>query len=537
MRQTLFGAYAQDDIRLHRDFTLNAGLRYEMVTVPSEAHNRTTVIRNLLTDSQPSVGTTLFGNPTLRNFEPRLGFAWNPRSGKTLLRGGFGIFDVLPLPYEFTLSFQRANPNIQTIVGSASVGSFPTAAFLDLENKPTGLAYFPESNPKRNHVMQWNVSVARELSSTFAVTVGYVGSRGVHQPYRVDNIDMVLPTTLTPAGYLWPVPNSAAPVSSMMCADGSIPTPTGCPWPRLNKNFGRINATLWQANSFYDAMQVDVAKRVSHGVQFHGAYTWGKSIDTLSATEANDAFPNGLFNQIFFDQRTTRGLSDFNVAQTVVVSFNWEVPGPAMGSKLPQWALSGWELRGLYKASTGQPFTPILGGDPLGTRLDETGEVPSYIPGCSLVDTNFKKNPNGPVYINPKCFTLTQAPPGTASQCQTFGFVPHDPTKTPDPFNAGMLGTCANLRGNLGRNVLIGPGLSKLDFSVFKNNQVRRISENFNAQFRAEIFNILNRANFSSPTENLAVFDQKGQSIQSAGLLTSTQTTSRQIQFAMKLIW
>jgi hypothetical protein len=84
---------------------------------------------------------------------------------------------------------------------------------------------------------------------------------------------------------------------------------------------------------------------------------------------------------------------------------------------------------------------------------------------------------------------------------------------------------------------LIGPGLSKLDFSVFKNNQVRRISENFNAQFRAEIFNILNRANFSSPTENLAVFDQKGQSIQSAGLLTSTQTTSRQIQFAMKLIW
>jgi len=84
---------------------------------------------------------------------------------------------------------------------------------------------------------------------------------------------------------------------------------------------------------------------------------------------------------------------------------------------------------------------------------------------------------------------------------------------------------------------LIGPGLSKLDFSAFKNNRVRRISENFNAQFRAEIFNILNRANFSSPTDNLQVFDQSGQGIQSAGLLTSTQTTSRQIQFALKLIW
>ena len=98
-------------------------------------------------------------------------------------------------------------------------------------------------------------------------------------------------------------------------------------------------------------------------------------------------------------------------------------------------------------------------------------------------------------------------------------------------------GTCANLRGNLGRNAVIGPGLSKLDFSVFKNNYIRRISESFNAQFRAEIFNIFNRANFSSPTDNLAVFDQNGLPIQSAGLIDSTQTTSRQIQFALKLIW
>jgi hypothetical protein len=84
---------------------------------------------------------------------------------------------------------------------------------------------------------------------------------------------------------------------------------------------------------------------------------------------------------------------------------------------------------------------------------------------------------------------------------------------------------------------VIGPGLSKLDFSVFKNNHIKRISENFNAQFRAEIFNIMNRTNFGSPTDNLAAFDQNGQSIQSAGLLTSTQTTSRQMQFALKLIW
>ena len=275
-------------------------------------------------------------------------------------------------------------------------------------------------------------------------------------------------------------------------------------------------------------MQVDVAKRASHGFTFHVAYTWGKSIDTLSASEADDSYPNGLFNQIFFDQRTTRGLSDFNVAQTFVLSATWEVPGPRKGSKLPEWAFGGWQLVGLYKASTGQPFTPILGGDPAGTQLDETGEVPSILPGCNPVNKNFKQDANGPVYLNLSCFILPQSAGLASNLCQPFG-VASGSTVIP--------GTCANLRGNLGRNTVIGPGLSKLDFSVFKNNYIRRISESFNAQFRAEIFNIFNRANFSSPTDNLAVFDQNGLPIQSGGLIDSTQTTSRQIQFALKLIW
>jgi len=84
---------------------------------------------------------------------------------------------------------------------------------------------------------------------------------------------------------------------------------------------------------------------------------------------------------------------------------------------------------------------------------------------------------------------------------------------------------------------LIGPGVAKLDVSVFKNNYVKRISESFNAQFRAEFFNVLNHPNFSSPTDNLAVFDQSGRPTSSAGLITSTQTTSRQIQFALKISW
>jgi hypothetical protein len=334
-------------------------------------------------------------------------------------------------------------------------------------------------------------------------TVGYVGSRGVHQPYRLDDLNMVLPT-LTPAGYLFPPPATSQ---------------------RLNLNFGRVDGMFWEANSFYNALQADISKKASHGIELHAAYTWGKSIDTLSATVANDTFPNGLFGQFFFDPRTSRGLSDFDVRQNFVLSYTWQLPSPTLRSKLSSWALEGWQLGGVYKASTGQPFTPIFGGDPLGTKLEENSEPLDRVAGCNAVNGNFKNSPSGvPLYLNVNCFTVPTASASIAAACIQF-------TQTTTP------NSCANLFGNSGRNIVIGPGLSKLDFSVFKNNRVRSISENFNIQFRAEFFNILNRANFSSPTDNLQVLNQDGSSVSSASLLTSTQTTSRQIQFALKLIW
>jgi len=529
MRQTLFGAYIQDDMRLKKNLTFNAGLRYEMVTVPTEAHNLLTNLRNL-GDAQPVNGAPFFQNPTRRNFEPRVGFAWNPRGGKTLVRGGFGMFDVLPLPYEFTISIQHALPFVHEIYQNVlPPGTFPTGAFQDFSAATSASrSVYIQNNPKRNYVMQWNLSVAQELTSTLAVTVGYVGSRGVHQPYRVDNIDMVLPAALTPSGYLWPCGPDGLGNS---CASGFLPTGTQASpvtSPTVNPNYGRISGNLWQANSFYDALQANITKRMSQGFTFSGAYTWGKSIDTLSSTEANDAFPNGLFNQLFFDQSTTRGLSDFDVAQTFVLNLTWEIPGPRVQAALPKMALSGWQIGALYKISTGQPFTPIFGGDPLGMKLEETGERPSRsnAAGCdSLVNVG---NPNN--YVKAQCLTLPYVPNSFAGPCALFpgANLPTAPSGTK---------FCANLFGNLGRNTLIGPGLAKLDFSVFKNNYVKRISESFNVQFRAEFFNVLNRANFASPTDNLAAFDQNGQPISSVGLIDSTQTTSRQIQFALKVIW
>jgi hypothetical protein len=511
-RQTLFGAYFEDDLRLKPNLTANLGLRYEIATVPTEVHGAISNLQNL-TDAQSHLGSPYFLNPTLRDFEPRLGFAYTPTmNSKTLLRGGFGMFDVLPLPYEFRDITPNQYPFAQQFNGEPPAGSFPTGAYAVLSNSTKGFhAAYVEHNPKRSYVMQWNLNVAEQISPTWVTTIGYVGSRGVHLPYRVDNINMVLPT-LTQVGYLYPPVASSQP---------------------LNPNFGRVTAMLWQANSFYDALQADLTKKVTHGIEFHVAYTWGKSIDTLSATVADDIFPNGVFNQLFFDQRTSRGLSDFNVAQNLVVSYTWEPPSPRLHSSAATWVLGGWQFTGLYKASTGQPFTPIFGGDPYGTKLDETSEVPNYIAGCNPVDSNFRKNPNGPIYLNTGCFTLPAVP---NSVLRTLPFLCSSFPGAASPAPAGQT-YCANLKGNLGRNRIIGPGLSTLDFSIFKNNRVKRISESFNVQFRAEFFNILNRANFSSPTDNLNVLDGSGARVASGGLLTSTQTPSRQIQFALKLIW
>jgi Carboxypeptidase regulatory-like domain/TonB-dependent Receptor Plug Domain/TonB dependent receptor len=110
LRETLFGAYVQDDWRWHPNLTLNLGLRYEMTTVLAEVQDKLATLINL-TDPAPHLGSPFFLNPTLRNFEPRVGFAWDPfHNGKTAVRGGFGIFDVLPLPYEFYSSVGSAAP-------------------------------------------------------------------------------------------------------------------------------------------------------------------------------------------------------------------------------------------------------------------------------------------------------------------------------------------------------------------------------------------------------------------------------------------
>jgi hypothetical protein len=481
-RQTIVGAYVQDDWRWRPNLTVNLGLRYEMATVPTEVQGKLTTLRHI-TDATPNVGDPLISNPTLRNLEPRLGFSWDPfGSGKTAISGGFGMFDVLPLPYLIQFNELFSAPFFE--LASATklpAGSFPSAAFQIIAGNSNTFrqAYF-DPNPRRNYVMQWNLTIQRELAKNLSAMIGYVGSRGVHQPFRVEDVDIVLPT-LTSQGYLWP------------------PPPGGT---RLNLNAGRITAGFWTGDSYYDALEVQIKKKITRGF-LEGSYTWGKSIDTSSGSLVGDEYSNSISSPLWFNPRLNRGLSDFNVAQNLEVNYTWEIGTPKWATGKAAWAVGGWEIGGVFEASTGVPFTPGFGGDTLGVKsTDPNIDVPNLVAGAgcgSLVNSGNPVN-----YIRTQCFAV------------------------PNPIT---------LRGNLGRNTLIGPGLLNFDFSLFKNNYIKKISDRFNAQFRAEFFNILNHTNFAPPLDNRNIFDSGGSRVANAGLITSTQTPSRQIQFAVKLIW
>ncbi|HTB94622.1 MAG TPA: carboxypeptidase regulatory-like domain-containing protein [Candidatus Sulfotelmatobacter sp.] len=483
MRQSIVGTYFQDDWRLRPNLTLNLGMRYEMATVPTEEKGRLSRLLTV-TDSQPFLGSPFFSNPTLRNFEPRVGFAWDPfRTGKTSVRGGFGMFDALPLTYQnWETTFASAPFTENGTATGYGPNAFPSQVFSAVNGVPSTFAQeFIEAHPHRNYVMQWNLNVQRQLTNDLSILVGYVGSHSVHNPFLNDDINIVLPT-LTPQGYAWPLPIGSGTVT--------------------NPNVGQIRTYQWKSSASFNGLETQVTKKMGHGVQIQGSYTWSKTIDTSSASRAEDQFNNSFAGLPFWDNRLNRGLADFNVGQNVVINFTWMIPAPKVKSQVVELIAGGWQFGGVFEASSGVPFFMNLGGDPTGQNNSDPFDVPNRLggPGCSSL-----VNPGNPTnYVKLQCLAF------------------------PNP---------VNIRGNLGRNTMIGPGLVNTDLSIIKNFPVKRISEAFNMQFRTEFFNAFNRVNFAPPLDNLTAFDQFGNPVPGAGQIDSTQTPSRQIQFGLKVIW
>jgi hypothetical protein len=474
LRQSVFGAYTQDDIRLRSNLTVNLGLRFEPTSVPAEAHDRIATLHSPFSQNI-TVGQPYFSNPTLHNFAPRIGIAWDPFSeGTTAVRASFGIYDVLPLVYQYNLLQGYAAPFfLFATINNPPSGSFPTGAPQILTSNPLRLRTSAiQSNPPRDYVMQWNFSIQRSVTPNLTATIAYAGSRGVHMIFIANDANFVLPT-LTPQGYLFPI-------------NGTVSNP----------KFGEIRSQFWSGNSSDNALLVKVQKKMSRGVQITGSFTWAKSIDISSSDISAGSYANTV-NSLYIDPKLNRGLSDFNIGRDLVISGLWNIPGPA--SKFAG-ALKGWEFTAIFAASDGIPFTPLIAGDPLDLKNDVPYDVPDRVisPFCSgLINPG---NPNH--YINTDCYSFPQP---------------------------------KNLLGNSGRNSLIGPGLVNLDLSLIKNIQLRAIPGAMNLQFRAEVFNVANRANFGLPANQL--FNADGSPVASAGLITSTITTSRQLQLGLKLLW
>ena len=532
-RTTFLAGYVQDNWKFRSNLTLNLGVRYEIATLPTEAHYGFTVVPSPNISAAPiNVQHPWQTNPTSKDFEPRVGFAWDPfKDGKTSVRGGFGIFDILPGPWVINVQESGSYPFALTpALGNLSQGDFPNVPGLNPTSAiASAQAYGPDQNPKRNYAMNWNFTIQREITPTLTATIGYVGSHTLHSPFTTDTSNSVgFPQVVsTPLGLLWPCGPDG---NGNSCAIGFLPS--GAPSTVFNSNVGQLRPTFWDDNAHYNGLQAQLSKRFSHGLQGEASFTWSKCMDNGSSGDIGDAYQNSYSSQIFFSPASRNGLCDFDINKNFVANLIWDIPTPKSNS----WAVShlagGWELGGILTASTGTPFTVSMGGDPIGIKNGDSPTWPDRLPNCNPINSDYRQTHQ---YVNLSCFTAPYAPASMASQCATNSY----PGASLSQLPTGMI-YCQNLFGNSGRNSLIGPGLVNFDFMVFKNNYIRRISESFNLQFRAEMFNVFNHANYMPPLDNQTILGQNG-AIAAPGVSGTLDSTGgfepRQIQLSLKAIW
>ena len=540
IRESLFAGYIQDDWRLRSNLTVNLGVRYEFTTLPKDANNRIQEITTLTNCATPGVppgpnspcgpvhvNSFIANNPTTKNFEPRIGFSYDPfKDGKTAVRGGFGIFDVLPLPYEFGLNTAATSPfqiiGLDKPGGTAAAGKCaadPCNGVTLGNGIDSNVGFSPNAvrnryvqpDPKRAMVLNWNLNIQREIAPSWTAIVGYVGSRSVHLSVAADDINLVQPT-VTSAGLLFPIGGTAIDPN----------------WAGGTGGAG-IRPVIFDGTSSYEGAQAQLKKSMSQGLQGQLSYTYGKCRDTSSAPVTGDTYVNSIAVPLLLVKSYRIGACDFDIRQILVGSFIWDVPGPKSG--IASYIAGGWELGTIVTATTGSPFSVTLGGgsDPLGNGFngDFSQDFPNFTKGCNPIH-------GGVNYLNLNCFTLPTAPASFAAQCKNF-------TKAALAAATGTV-YCQNLLGNAGRNSFYGPRLTTVDFSAFKNF---KFTERFKLQFRAEFFNILNHTNFAAPnflvSANNTVFNADGSQgsgdSAKAGVLGSTSTSSRQIQFGLKLSW
>jgi hypothetical protein len=468
LRTHSYNFFANDTWRVRPDLTLILGLRYEYNSPAVDAHNRANLydpasqmLVPVGTDAMPRGGYL----PDRNNFAPRVGFAWTPgRLPHTVVRAGYGIYyDQSSLAPGEGLYFSPPYFNFNVYY------SLPTAPLL-LDNP------FPSSFPlptppsalafQRNlgtpYIQQWNFNVERALGGSRMVEVGYVASKGTG---LIGARDINQPPPTPGLTYVRPVPQ-----------------------------FADINLIESNRNSVYHSLQTCFEQRLDFGLSVLASYTWSKSIDNGSSFFASTGDPN--YPQNSYNLRAERGLSNFDIRQRLAVSYSYYLPfgsGRALLNDrgLLSRVLSGWQTLGILQFQTGQAFTVALLPD-----FDNSNT------GISSLGFGANDRPN--LIGNPR---LSDRTPALWFNTGAFVIPPR-----------------GNF-GNSGRNILEGPGLATVNFSLLKNTVIR---EHTTLQFRLETFNLFNRANFALP-DNFVGSPTFGQ-ILSAG-------SPRRLQLGLKLLF
>jgi hypothetical protein len=505
--QPSYAGFAQDAFKWKPNFTINIGLRYTWNATPSEARGR-------FSNFDPTTGGLLIAtNPfpqSNKNFEPRIGFAWDPfKDGKTSVRAAYAIMTQNPTlnivsqlsgnpPFAIPLSVNSATNGI---AAESPSGLVSTTSLGPLVLNP---------NFKDMYAQDWNLTIQRELSPTLGLEVAYVGTKGTHLQLT-QNLNQPF---VTADAYGSTKPYATLPPTSQVL-------PAQCAAPNPACTFGNIQQINSGGNSNYNALWLTVTKHVSHGLQFLATYTYAKSLDYNSLTSGETYTIQNAYNP-----RGDYGPSEFDVRHRGAVSGTYQLP--FSGNRL----VSGWQVGVFTAAQTGNPVNPTLAiGPGPGISLTVRPDILQHVSGSGnplewfsnkVVCMPFAAAPTGGAPALPVCGSGVNA--AFAMPC-TFQSTPTTPGGKTYPI---VPGSCHP--GSLGRDAITGPAFVNTDFSVLKDT---RITERFNLQFRTEFFDLFNHPNFGNPV--LTATSGSFGFIGSTRFPTGDFGSSRQIQFALKL--
>ncbi|MCU1242332.1 MAG: Oar protein [Candidatus Acidoferrum typicum] len=484
--RSLEGAfYVEDAIKVKPSLELRIGFRGESTNGWNEAHGRASNYAfdpNGVIMTQPVVGSSAF---TVNNAKflpaPRVAAAWSPfASKKTVIRVGFGLYYALLDNLSYRLDQNGPFNSVFAVKNIPFSIIAPNATYAGAKAIPSGV----QPDLKTPTVESWSLKVEQQLSANASFGVSYIGSHAYHELLSLDaNLPTptICPASPCPAGY---------PAGAYYYAAGAA-LANNAVW----------NTTHWfsQGVSSYHGLEVDVNRRLGRGLQFRGVYTFAKTLDDGDNMNTSVATNSPAFVANPLQPKSDYGRASFDVRHAAVINATYDLPfGHNDASHGKQWVarlIGNWQLSGIQTLQSGLPFTPQLSYNPSNDGDTRNPVRPSVNP--NFTGHVIQGGPNG--YFNPSAFL--QPLPGTY--------------------------------GNVGRNTLHGPALVETDMSLTKKFS---LSERWNMQFRSEFFNVFNHTNFNVP--NPVVFaSATGGPSPTAGVITATSTSSRQIQFGLKLMW